>query len=436
MTSSNEPVKLLTDFLRIDTSNPPGNEEEAVQFLERVLKGAGIASETFVPAPKRANLLARIKGKKRGKPLILLSHVDVVPASAEEWIVPPFSGEIREGFIFGRGAIDMKSQAICQLLSFIAIHKEGVVPERDMVFLATCDEEVGGRYGMEYMLGQVDELKGASFVLSEGGSIKEDGGHLHAQVSVAEKRLSQFMIKARGTGGHGSMPHRDNANEKIIDAAKAILSYEWPLRPTNIVSRYLDGALQRAKGKGFAFTTLGEALRNRYFRDFIMRNPEHNAILRNTVTLTILKGGEKVNVIPSESSACFDARLLPGADPGVFFKKIEKLCGKDIEVTPISDGGKGPAAPSGYNTPYFKGIQRIIRSMKGPIPVLPFLTTGATDMRFFRNLGIPAYGFFPISLSNDELFRMHGINERISIRNLQEGAEGTYRIVKFLASVP
>jgi len=425
---------LLREFIRIDTTNPPGNEEDAITFLDEYLDHVGIPTEIFHVAPRRANLLSRISGKNKGKPIILLSHIDVVPAKAEEWEVPPFSGEIRDGFIYGRGAIDMKSQAICQLLAFAQLYKDGIKPEHDIMYLATCDEEVGGQYGVEYMLKNMDELRNASFVLSEGGCIVDENGRLHAQVSVAEKKLSQFTLRAKGTGGHGSMPHNDNANEKVLRAAHAIISHQWPFKPTSIVGTYLNGILKNERGKGFVFNTLKQALSNRHFRSFVINNPVYNALLRNTVTPTILKGGEKVNVIPAESSISFDARLLPTESHHNFFKKIEKLAGKDVEVIPIGTGKSDPL-PSGYKTQYFRGIKKVVNGLMGPIPVLPFLTTGATDLRYFRNLGIPAYGFFPIILSNEELFRMHGKDERISIVALQQGLVGTYEIVKFLATV-
>lgn len=425
---------LLREFIRIDTTNPPGNEEDAITFLDEYLDHVGIPTEIFHVAPRRANLLSRISGKNKGKPIILLSHIDVVPAKAEEWEVPPFSGEIRDGFIYGRGAIDMKSQAICQLLAFAQLYKDGIKPEHDIMYLATCDEEVGGQYGVEYMLKNMDELRNASFVLSEGGCIVDENGRLHAQVSVAEKKLSQFTLRAKGTGGHGSMPHNDNANEKVLRAAHAIISHQWPFKPTSIVGTYLNGILKNERGKGFVFNTLKQALSNRHFRSFVINNPVYNALLRNTVTPTILKGGEKVNVIPAESLISFDARLLPTESHHNFFKKIEKLAGKDVEVIPIGTGKSDPL-PSGYKTQYFRGIKKVVNGLMGPIPVLPFLTTGATDLRYFRNLGIPAYGFFPIILSNEELFRMHGKDERISIVALQQGLVGTYEIVKFLATV-
>ena len=426
-------VNLLSELIRIDTTNPPGNEEDAVLFLDGYFDNAGIPTEIFHVAPKRANLLARIPGKNKGKPVVLLSHIDVVPAKAEEWQVPPFSGEVRDGFIYGRGAIDMKSQVICQLLAFAQLQKNGVKPERDIIYLATCDEEVGGQHGVEYMLKNVDELRNASFVLSEGGCIVDENGRLHAQVSVAEKKLSQFVITARGTGGHGSMPHKDSANEKVLNAAHAIMSHQWPFKSTSIVSTYLSGILKGEKGKGFTFTALKKMLSNRQFKTFVEDNPVYNALLRNTVTPTILKGGEKVNVIPAESSISFDARLLPTESHSNFFKKIEKLAGKDVKVVPIGTVKSNPL-PSGYNTIYFRGIKKVINTLMGPIPVLPFLTTGATDLRYFRDLGIPAYGFFPITLPNEELFRMHGKDERISIAALKQGLAGTYEIVKFLAT--
>jgi len=433
MTKADKAVQLTQELIRIDTSNPPGNEESAVLFLEGVLGAEGIKTEIYSPVPKRANILARIEGKNKGRPIVILSHIDVVPAKREEWTVDPFGGELKDGFIYGRGAIDMKAQAICQLLAFMDLYKEGIEPAQDMIFLATCDEEVGGQNGVEFMLRNIPDLKHASFVLSEGGSIVEENGFVHAQVSVAEKKLGQFRIQARGTGGHGSMPHRDNANEKVVRASQAILSYPWPFKPTSIVSTYLNAVLKGKRGKGFSFSSLRESLKNGHFRDFVEGNQVYNALLRNTVTLTILKGGEKVNVIPGESTAYFDARLLPTESHDNFFKKVRRLCGSEVELVPIgSDVSR--ALQSGYSTQYFGGIRRVMNELRGPVPVLPFLTTGATDMRYFRNLGIPAYGFFPITLPNDELFRMHGIDERISVANIHEGLEGCCEIIKFLAT--
>ncbi len=192
MNNNNDTVDLVRQFLRINTTNPPGNEEKAVIYLEAILRKAGIDSTIYSPASGRANLMAQLKGKKKGKQVILLSHIDVVSARKDEWEVDPFGGELHGGYVYGRGAIDMKTQALCQLLAFIRYAKDGVTPERDIVYLATCDEEVGGKHGVEYMLNKVSWLKDASFVLSEGGFIKEEDGFAHAQVSVSEKKLSQF----------------------------------------------------------------------------------------------------------------------------------------------------------------------------------------------------------------------------------------------------
>ncbi len=431
MTSPDYGVKLVREFLKIDSSNPPGKEEESVLFLEALLRKAGIQSQIVSTAPRRANVLARLDGRKRGKPVVLLSHVDVVPAHASEWEVDPFGGELRDGFVYGRGAIDMKAQAIFQLLSFIRIHEEGLVPENDLIYLATADEEAGGKFGAEHMLTHSEELRHASFVLSEGGCIMEEDGRLYAQISVAEKKLSQFMVTAIGTGGHGSAPHKDNANRKTISAAHAISGYQWPFRPTPIVRTYLNAVLKGKVIKGYRFTTLEEALEEKRFRSFLEDTPIYNALLRNTVTPTVLRAGEKINVIPAESAIYFDARLLPSESHKSFFKTIRKLVGKSTTVTPISTGISNPT-PSGHNTTFFRGIRKVVEDLKGPIPTLPFITTGATDLRYFRDLGIPAYGFCPITLTADEHLRMHGKNERISVDNINEGIRGTYEIVKFL----
>jgi acetylornithine deacetylase/succinyl-diaminopimelate desuccinylase-like protein len=432
MEKADEAVTLLSDVIKIDSTNPPGNEEAVAQFVQDFLKREGLNSEIFLSAPGRGNIMATIEGKRRGRPIILLSHSDVVPAKEEEWDVPPFSGIVKGGFIYGRGAIDMKSQLAVMLLAFVALKREGVTPENDIVFLATADEEVGGTMGAEYMFEKVKGLADAQFVLSEGGCLIEEDGFVHAQVSVAEKKICQFMIRAAGTGGHASMPHNDNANDKVVRAANRIISYDIPFRPTKIVTKYLDGLLKGKRVGGIVYETLSKALRSTSFRKFIKNHPVYNALLRNTVTLTMLKGGEKVNVIPTESAVQFDSRILPNEDHETFLRRIQRVAGIDVEVVSTA---KGDSLPSSFNTPYFSAISKVVKRIKGDVPVLPFVTTGATDLRYFRRLGIPAYGFFPMTLSKDELFRMHGVNERISVENVAESLEATLGIVRALAAI-
>ncbi|HPP07284.1 MAG TPA: M20/M25/M40 family metallo-hydrolase, partial [Syntrophorhabdaceae bacterium] len=213
----------------------------------------------------------------------------------------------------------------------------------------------------------------------------------------------------------------------------AILSYKWPIKVTGVVNSYLNGILKGKTIAGVKFNTLKEGLKNKKIREALEENPLFNALLRNTVVPTILKSGEKINVIPSEAAIYFDARLLPAEDKEKFFVRIKKICGKDIEITRL-DGNIPDPEPSPYNTKFFKGIKDIIKKSKGDIPVLPCLLTGASDLRYFRRLNIPAYGFFPAVFDKDEILRMHGKNERISIENYMNAIEMTKEIVGFLAT--
>lgn len=424
-------VVLLSDMIKLDTSNPPGNEEAAVQFIETLLKKEGIKSDVYMAEPGRANILARIKGKKPGRPVVLLGHLDVVPARDEGWLAPPFSGAVKDGFIYGRGAIDMKSQVVCHLLSFIDLARSGIVPERDLIFLATADEETSGPLGVQYMLEKVAALRESSFVLSEGGFITEEGGSPHARVSVSEKQVCWFRMNARGRGGHGSLPHKDSANDKIVRAAHRIISEKRPLRATPVVTRYMNGSLKGKRFGNMTFSSLRDALKNKAFRAYVENDPEFNSLLTNSVALTMLRSGDKVNVIPPESTAYFDARILPDVKHEAFLEGIRKTAGKDVEITLVD---RPSSVSSSYNMSYFRGFAKAVRKVRGPIPILPFMTTGATDLRHFRNLGIPAYGFFPVSLPEEERMRMHAVNERLSIRSLGEGLQATAGIVRFLAS--
>ena len=227
------------------------------------------------------------------------------------------------------------------------------------------------------------------------------------------------------------MPHKDNANDKVVRAANRIIGHNWPIRRNKIATRYLSGILKGKKFKGFTFSTLSDALRRKSFRIFVENNLVFNALLKNTVTLTILKGGVKVNVIPTESEATFDARILPEEQHEQFLAQVQKVAGKDVEVVPVS---RGDSIPSSYDTDFFKAIRRVVKARKGNIPVLPSITTGATDLRYFRGIGITAYGFSPIALSRAELLSMHSVDERISVESFAEGLDATYAIVKELAA--
>lgn len=424
-------VGLLSDLIRLDTSNPPGNEEIAIQFIEAILKKEGIKSDIYMPAPRRGNILARIKGKKPGKPVVLLGHLDVVPAHDEGWVAPPFGGVVKDGFIYGRGAIDMKSQIACHLLSFIDFKRSGVAPERDLIFLATADEETSGPFGVEYMLDKVTALREASFVFSEGGFIMGEGKSMHTRVSVGEKQVCWFRMEAHGRGGHGSMPHNDNANDKIVRAAHKLISQKRPLRATPIVTRYMNGLFKGKKFGKMTFSSLTDALKNETFCAFVEKDPALSSLLTNSVALTMLESGDKVNVIPPQATAYFDARILPGVKHEAFLDQIRKTAGPEVDITLVN---RSDSVPSSYNTPYFQGISKVVTSLAGPIPVLPFMTTGATDLRYFRGLGIPAYGLFPIHLSDEEHMRMHAVNERLSVESLGKGLGAVRGIVRFLAA--
>jgi len=427
-----EPERLLQQYLRINTSNPPGEEEKAANFLKDLLSQEGIPVKVYQVAPGRANLLAKLGEGEEA--FLMMHHMDVVPAEGNKWEVDPFSGEIIGNYIYGRGAIDTKGFGIAQVCALLRLKKEGKPLKRPVWLLATCDEETGGRLGAKWCLENLEELRKVAFVLNEGGGIilDEKGKVHHCEISVAQKVVAQFGLKARGEGGHGSMPHRDNACEKLVRAISKLLNYKEPPRLIELVENYFKSLAPLSEGEErWVFSDPQRAIRER--EEFFLARPHFNALIRNTYTLTVLKAGEKVNVIPSEALAYFDARLLPDENPKVFLEKMRWLIDEEqVEVFPLGEGEISP--PSPLDTPLYEALRQVIRKKEGDVLIVPSLIPGATDSRFFRSKGIPCYDFSPLRLSHQEMRLIHNQNERLSLENLHFAIDFLYELILQIAT--
>jgi len=429
-----EATHYLQDYLRLVTVNPPGNEIAAANYFKKIFDHESIPCQVFEPSPGRGNVLATLRGDGSSKPVLLLSHMDVVPAEKEGWDVEPFSGVIKDGFLYGRGALDNKSMGIVEMMVLLILKREKIHLKRDILFLATADEETGGKWGVEWALGNVPSLQETEYALNEGGgiSLDEAGRLARYEVSNGQKVIYQLKLKTRGTSGHGSMPHSDNPNVKLVHALNGVTRWDTPYNILPMVSEFFSKIAfrQPPRDRPF-FRDIEKGLMDPSFARRLTSNPVYNAMIRDTISLTMLQAGSKANVIPSESTATLDCRLIPGSSKERFREELAKKLGEEAEIELISESVSLP--PSSFDTDLFRAIERQARQHDPDCPVVPYLLAGGTDSRFLREKGIVAYDFCPFRLTESEMLRVHGNNERLAVENLRFGMKAMLEIVREVA---
>lgn len=426
-----EAVQLLADYLKIDTTNPPGNEKLGAEYLAGVLRKNGLEAQIFDTAPNRSCVYARLKGTGKKKAIVLLNHIDVVPARAEDWKYPPFGGEIHDGELWGRGALDMKGMGIIELEAMLKLKRSGVTLDRDIIFLGTPDEEVGGDHGAKWFKEHKPELlKDAEFLLNEGFHIDTDnsGKVLYWGVNVAEKSLLWLKVTAKGDAGHASMPIANSAPNQLVRALKRLI--DSPPTPVvlPLVQQYFNQISVNESGKTKeAYLDVKKALENPELRDILLKDKMKSAMLLNTVSLTVLKAGYKTNVIPAEAYAELDCRLLPGTDHAKFAEEVKaKLADPALEVSVLeSEIG----APSSADTELFAAIKSVAQEEKPGVPVVPVVVQWFTDSHWFRELGLTAYGWEPVEQDPDHIASVHGKNERVSVKGLEDGVNRMEKVL-------
>ena len=429
-------VDLLGRYIRLDTSNPPGNEHLAAAFFERIFKAEGITYKTYEYRQGRTSIRAEIKGAGNKKPIIMLHHMDVVAAKKDEWSFDPFGSEIIDGYICGRGALDTKSLGIMQLLAMLDINKRGIKPDCDLIFLAAADEESGADCGVEFLLrDHPDDFK-AGLLLNEGSYVNSGilPDRLVALISPGEKGPCWFRLKRRGIPGHGSTPHNQNPLERLTAAVSRLLAYKNAPIVTPIVAEYFKKMAEgldylqpyAADGKE---STLLKAIKE----NGLMDTPRIKAMLQNTISLNSLHSGNRVNVIPSFAEAEVDTRLLPGQSitEWVNFVK-DQLADNEIEMEFIS---KGEGNSSDNNTESYRTIEKVLEEHYPGAITAPFLMLGATDSRFFREKGIISYGFCPAVVPMDHMKSVHGIDEKIAVESMVKGTAVYVDIIRRLCKV-
>lgn len=429
-----EAVALLREYLHIDTTNPPGNEERAVAFLGRILKAEGIPYETAASAPGRGNIWARLKGGS-APALVLLHHMDVVPADRRHWDVDPFAATERDGVLFGRGALDTKTLGILQLEAFLALHRLGLPLERDVIFMATADEEAGGSFGAGWVVANHPEaFKGAGLLLNEGGGGTLTDGRARFGIEVTQKTPLWLRLTATDEPSHGSTPHVASSVTRLVRALYRLQTYHFQPRIVPAVDAYFKALAPAAapRWRG-AFEDIGAAVKNPVtLLSLQSEDPGLAALTRNTCSITRLEGSGKINVVPAEAHAELDCRLLPDQDQAAFLAELGGVLNDPaIQVDTIM---RFTPAVTSTETPLYRAIVEALRRHFPDATIAPAVETGFTDSHFFRDLGIACYGFAPVLIPSDQESGVHGNNERISIENVTRGTAVMLEIVREVAA--
>ena len=441
-----EATSLLSNLIRIDTTNPPGNETAAATFLAENLSKDGFECEIIESAPGRGNILTRLKGATEKPSLLLLSHLDVVPAKPEEWSVDPFGGVVKDGFVWGRGALDMKSMTVIEALTMKLLKRNNVKLKSSIILAATADEEKGGLAGADYLLHNHRNKIFADYVLNEGGGLAFPTQNRNVYtVQTAEKGILWFKIIAKGIPGHGSTPDvADNAIVRMNKVIEKLTRYSPPTMIVPTMKRFLneiaeDENLQKHISRLLANPLQGDLLLDELAKTEKLFAEEIRPRIRMTIAPTVIRGGVKENVIPSECEATFDCRILPGQATSQAFESIKELLkevGLDKLTFEIIQANE--PSESSFETPLSHVIIDVLRQFEPNCGVTPLLMTGGTDSRFFRQEGSICYGFHPMLpeiASGRIIKREHGIDERISVENLVFGTSVLYEVVKRFMSL-
>ena len=425
-----EAVQLLQELIRIDTTNPPGNERTAALHLQKLLESDGIETRVLDVAPGRANLYARIKGDGSRRPLILLSHTDVVMAEPQRWTVPPFSGELRDGFIYGRGATDMKGTATVHVTLMRLLKRLNVTLKRDLILLAVADEEAGGTGASSIIERYPELIRGAEFLLNEGDVVYVKNGKVQQYgVDVMEKAALWLRIIAKGPAGHGSIPLANSSVDRLLRALERLRRWETPIQVSPAVAESYRMRAQQQTDPVLrnAYSDLERAFKNPSLRKKLLTDSTLNAEVRNTFSITGLQGSDKVNVIPGEAWAQIDARLLPGETPAGFIASLRRVLNDpELEIETLE-----ASTPTGSSadTALMHAIRKVAARHNPGVPVIPTMLTSSTDSAKFRSIGITAYGFEPFKLDDGELDRAHGDDERVSVENLGFALQFLYEVI-------
>ena len=429
-TLEDEAVGWLQNYIQIDTINPPGNEYRAVDFLAEIFEAEGIEYQTAESAPGRGNIWARLEGGNEPG-LILLQHSDVVPADEEFWTIPVLSGAIRDGVILGRGARDMKGLGTLQLATFIALHRSGVELNRDVVFLATADEEAGGMFGVGWLIENRPEIfEDIGILLNEGGGGSRVGQSAVFSVEVTQKVPIWLRLYAIDQPGHGSSPRTTSSVTRIVQALNTMLENPFPPRIIGPVNDYFSAlSVDMDEEWAGSYANIQSAIND---PNFVAKlhdaRPGHNSLIRDTCSMTRMSGSNKINVIPPTAWAELDCRILPDKPADQFISELDDLIGyTGVEIQKIM---AFTPAISETNSRLYRAIDSVTQELHPGSRVLPSVSTGFTDSHFTRDLGIISYGFNPIITNRGEHTGVHGNDEQVREEAFRRGVGDFYAVVR------
>ncbi len=426
------PAELLQDLIHFDTTNPPGNEKECINYIDNLLAQSGIETSILAKEPDRPNLIARLKGSGNAPPLMLYGHVDVVTTDNQEWSHPPFEGKEADGYIWGRGALDMKAGVAMMLAAFLRAKATGMKPAGDIVFAALSDEEGGGTYGAKYLVEEHAELfSDIRYAIGEfGGFSTYISGRKFYPIQVAEKQICWLRAIIRGPGGHGAKPMRGGAMAKLAKLLLQLDQHRLPVHVTPIV-RQMIGTM--AESLPFISGLVLRQLLRPSFTDKVLKmlgvkGQNFEPLLYNTVNSTIVHGGEAINVIPSEIVLDMDGRLLPGCTPDDFISELREIIGNEVQLEVMRHDPCSVDPDMGM----FNILSDILRDADPGSEILPLLLPAVSDARFFSRLNIQTYGFTPMKLNEEFNFfeTIHAANERIPLEAIDFGTNAIYELLQ------
>lgn len=437
-----ETIERLQALIRFDTTNPPGNELPLAEYLVDVLEREGISTTLLTPAPGRAEVIARIKGSGARRPVMMLAHMDVVGVEREKWSCDPFGGVIRDGYLYGRGAIDDKGMLAANLMSMLLLKRHvvdaGVRLERDVVFVATSDEETGGDFGMKWLVREHRDLLDAEFAINEGGRTRKiSGGKRYLAIQTAEKISHMVTMTARGPAGHSAIPLSGNSIFHLGRALARLGEYREPVTLTETTRRFFGllarvwpVAEERAAMAALVSKDVAEAARG---AETLSKIPVFNAVMRNGISPTRIAGGVAGNVIPAEVTAVLNVRTIPGFRiEDVVARMKAWLDDPEIEFAVAAHTEEAPG--SDPSSPMFNAIAQSAAEIDPELTIVPYLSTGGTDSAHLRRIGIDSYGILPFPMEQSDEERMHGHDERIPVQSLHFGTRLIFESIRRIAT--